>query len=322
MKRVVVDKPGGPDAMKLREMEKPAVGPGQALVRVDASGVNFIDCYQRSGAYPMPLPIAMGNEGAGVVEEVGEDVSLARGTRVAWTGVSGSYATHVVAPAQRLVALPDGVDTRTGAASMVQGLTAHYLVEIGRLEPGDDCLVHAAAGGVGLLLCQLAKAAGARVIGTVSTDEKAALAREAGAEAVIRYDEQDFVAEVERLTEGRGVAVVYDSVGKDTFLRGLDCLRRRGLMVLFGQSSGAAPAIDPQILNRKGSLFLTRPGIFDYIADRPELEARARDVLGRVAAGTLRVRIGGTYPLSKAARAHQDLEGRRTTGKLLLLPGS
>jgi NADPH2:quinone reductase len=234
--------------------------------------------------------------------------------------VAGSYATHVVAPADKLVALPDGVDARAGAALMLQGLTAHYLVEIGRLGRGDECLVHAAAGGVGHLLCQLAKAAGARVIGTVSTDEKAALARGAGADEVIRYDQVDFVKEVRRLTGGRGVRVVYDSVGKDTFERGLDCLRPRGTMVLFGQSSGAVAPLDPQVLNRKGSLFLTRPALPHYVADRRELEARAHDVFGRVAAGTLAVRIGGAYSLAEAARAHRDLEGRRTTGKLLLVP--
>lgn len=320
MKRIVVDRPGGPEVMALRDAPDPTPGAGQALVRVEAAGVNFIDCYHRGGAYPLPPPIPIGLEGAGVVQAVGDGVAIAPGTRVAWTGVPGSYATHVVAPVERLVPLPDALDARTAAGVMLQGLTAHYLVEVGRLGLGDDCLVHAAAGGVGLLLCQLAKAAGARVIGTAGTEEKAALARAAGADEVIPYTQVDFASEVKRLTDGRGVSVVYDSVGKDTFDKSLECLRPRGMMVLFGQSSGPVAAFDPQRLNLRGSLFLTRPNLAHYTANRAELEARVRDVFGRVLAGTLTVRVGGTYPLANAERAHLDLERRRSTGKLLLLP--
>jgi NADPH2:quinone reductase len=322
MHAIRVPQYGGPEAMRLEELPTPRPGDGQALVRLEAAGVNFIDVYQRTGLYKNPLPVPLGLEGAGVVEAVGPGVTTVRvGDRVAWTGVPGSYATHAVVPADRLVTLPAGLDGRAGAAAMLQGMTAHYLAHTTYpLKRGDACLVHAAAGGVGLLLCQMARRAGARVIGTVSTEEKAALAREAGADEVILYARQDFEAEVKRLTGGRGLQVVYDSVGRDTFDKGLNCLAPRGYMVLFGQSSGPVGPLDPQILNAKGSLFLTRPSLFHYTASREELVERAGEVLGWVQKGELRLRIGATFPLAEAARAHRDLEGRRTTGKVLLLP--
>ncbi|MBI2892849.1 MAG: quinone oxidoreductase [Deltaproteobacteria bacterium] len=321
MKRILARRHGGADEMRLEEAPVPDPGPGQALVRVEAAGVNFIDVYLRTGLYGGTLPVAMGLEGAGVVETVGEGAGLAAGARVAWTGIPGSYATHVLAPADRLVPLPAGIDARSGAAAMLQGMTAHYLVHsTARLAPGDACLVHAAAGGVGLLLCQMARSAGARVIGTVSTAEKAALSRAAGAGDVVLYRDEDFEAAVRRLTEGRGVRVVFDSVGKDTFERSLGCLAPRGLCVLYGASSGPVSPFDPQVLNAKGSVFLTRPSLNHHIATREELMARAGDVLGWIAQGKLKLRIGGEYPLAEAARAHSDLEARRTTGKLLLIP--
>ena len=315
-------RPGGPEVMTLAELPTPAPGPGEALVRVAAAGVNFIDIYQRSGQYPLPLPIALGSEGAGLVESVGSpDTGFAPGDRVAWAMVPGSYATHVVVPVERLVPVPAGLGLPLAAASMLQGMTAHYLAHATvRLGAGDTCLVHAAAGGVGLLLCQLAKRAGARVIGTVSTDEKAALARGAGADEVIFYTRADFVAETRRLTAGRGVNVVYDSVGLTTFEKSLDCLRPRGMMVLFGQSSGAVPPVDLQVLARKGSLFATRPQLHHYVATRAELLERAGAVLDAVARGELDVRIGATFPLADAARAHDALAGRETAGKVLLVP--
>jgi NADPH2:quinone reductase len=308
--------------MKLEELPTPQPGPGQALVRIEAAGVNFIDVYQRTGAYKNPLPYSLGLEGAGVVEAVGAGVTTVRtGDRAAWTGVPGSYATHNVVPADRLVALPAGVDARAGASAMLQGMTAHYLAHSTYpLKSGDACLIHAAAGGVGLLLCQMARRAGARVIGTVSTEEKAKLAREAGAQDVILYTGQDFEAEVKRLTGGKGLQVVYDSVGRDTFEKGFNCLASRGYMVLYGASSGPVAPLDPQVLNAKGSLFLTRPSLFHYIATRDDLVRRAGDVLGWIQKGELKLRIGATFPLAEAAQAHRDLEGRRTTGKVLLIP--
>ncbi len=322
MRAIRVPQYGGPEAMRLEELPTPRPTDGQVLVRLEAAGVNFIDVYQRSGLYKNPLPVALGLEGAGVVEAVGPGVTSVRaGDRVAWTGVPGSYATHAVVPAERVVTLPAGLDARAGAAAMLQGMTAHYLAHSTYpLKRGDACLVHAAAGGVGLLLCQMAKRAGARVIGTVSTDAKAALAREAGADEVILYTRQDFETEVKRLTGGQGLQVVYDSVGRDTFDKGLNCLAPRGYMVLYGQSSGPVGALDPQVLNARGSLFLTRPSLFHYIATRPELERRAGDVLGWIQKGELKLRIGATFPLAEAARAHQELEARRTTGKVLLVP--
>jgi NADPH2:quinone reductase len=289
---------------------------------MEAVGVNFIEIYHRTGLYKVQLPFTPGTEGAGTVEAVGPGVTTVRqGDRVASVNLLGSYAEYAVAPADRLVPLPDRVSTRHGAAVLLQGLTAHYLVtSTYHLQRGQTCLVHAAAGGVGLLLCQMARRIGARVIGTVSTEEKAQLAREAGADDVILYTQADFETEVKRLTAGAGVQVVYDSVGRTTFAKGLNCLARRGLMVLLGQSSGPVEPVDPQILNQKGSLFLTRPTLGHYTATREELLQRSADVLGWVADGSLSVRIGHEFPLANAADAHRELESRRTTGKVLLIP--
>ena len=322
MRAIRIQQFGGPEAMGLEDLPTPKPGDGHALVRIEAAGVNFIDVYQRTGLYKNPLPYGLGLEGAGVVEAVGGGVTTVRvGDRVAWTGIPGSYATHNVVPADKLVTLPAGVDARAGASAMLQGMTAHYLAHSTYpLKAGDTCVVHAAAGGVGLLLCQMAKRAGARVIGTVSTEEKAKLAREAGAHDVILYTRQDFEAEVKRLTGGKGVQVIYDSVGKDTFEKGFNCLAMRGYMVLYGASSGPVAPLDPQALNAKGSLFLTRPSLFHYTATREDLAKRAGDVLGWIQKGELKLRIGATFPLAEAAKAHQDLEGRRTTGKVLLIP--
>ncbi len=322
MRAIRVHEFGGPEAMRLDELPAPKPGEGQALVRIEAAGVNFIDVYQRTGLYKNALPYSLGLEGAGVVEAVGGGVTTVHvGDRVAWTGIPGSYATHNVVPADKLVALPAGVDARAGASAMLQGMTAHYLAHSTYpLKRGDTCLVHAAAGGVGLLLCQMAKHAGARVIGTVSTEEKAKLAREAGADEIIFYTRQDLEAEVKRLTGGKGLQVIYDSVGKDTFEKGFNCLAQRGYMVLYGASSGPVAPLDPQILNAKGSLFLTRPSLFHYTATRDDLVKRAGEVLGWIQKGQLKLRIGATFPLAEAAQAHRDLEGRRTTGKVLLIP--
>src|SRR5216117_974338 len=322
MKAIRVHAPGGPDALRYEDIERPAPGPGQVLVKIEAAGVNFIDIYQRTGHYKVPLPVTLGQEAAGSVSAVGPGVAEPKvGERVAYASLLGAYAEYAVVPADRVVVLPDGVSTKQGAAVMLQGMTAHYLAtSTYALKPGDACLAHAAAGGVGLLLCQIAKLQGARVLGTVSTREKAALAHDAGAAEVILYTEQDFEAEVKRLTNGTGVDVVYDSVGKTTFEKGLNCLKRRGLMALFGQSSGPVGPFDPQVLNAKGSLFLTRPTLGDYIATRAELVQRAGDVLGWITSGTLKVRIERELPLAQAAEAHRLLEGRHTTGKVLLIP--
>jgi NADPH:quinone reductase len=284
--------------------------------------VNFIDVYHRTGLYKVELPAILGREGAGTVESVGSDVhELAPGDRVAWAGSGASYAERAAVAAQMLVKLPDGVSTRQGAAAMLQGMTAHYLAcTTYPLKPGDACLVHAGAGGVGLLLTQIAKLRGARVITTVSTEEKARLSRDAGADEVIDYIRQDFEVEVRRLTGGRGVHVIYDSVGKTTFEKGFACLAPRGMMVLFGQSSGPVGPFDPLVLSQRGSLFLTRPTLFQYIATRDELEERAGDVLGWIREGRLKLRIAHEFSLDEAAAAHRELEGRRTTGKVLLLP--
>lgn len=313
---------GGPEVVRYEELPMPQPGPGEALVRIEAIGVNYVDCYQRAGIYQMPLPFTAGSEAAGVVEAVGPQVTTTRvGDRVAYAGVRGAYATHALVPADRLVQIPDGVDVRTAAAVMLQGMTAHYLSHSTYpLKSQDTALVHAAAGGVGLLLVQMSKQRGARVIGTVSTNAKAALAREAGADNVILYTEQDFEAEVKRLTAGRGVQVVYDGVGKTTFDKGIKSLAPRGYMVLFGQASGPVPPIDPQILSSGGSLFLTRPTMGHYIATREELLSRAGDVLGLVTSGRLRVRIDRVFPLAKAAEAHRYLESRQSAGKILLVP--
>lgn len=323
MKAIRIHAQGGPESLRFEEVADPVPAEGQALVRIEAVGVNFIDVYHRTGLYKVPsLPFTPGQEAAGTVEAVGAGVSdFAPGDAVAYTGVMGSYAEKAVVPADRLVRLPEGLSARDGAAAMLQGMTAHYLaVSTFPLNPGDSCLVHAAAGGVGLLLCQIAKMRGARVFATTSTEDKARLAREAGADEVILYTEQDFAAEVRRLTGGQGVQVVYDGVGRATFDKSLDSLARRGTMVLFGQSSGPVPPFDPSVLNAKGSLYLTRPSLFHYIATREELTLRAADVLGWIRDGRLKLRIGLELPLRDAAEAHRALEGRETTGKVLLLP--
>ncbi len=322
MKAIRIEGFGGPDALRLVDVPVPSAGPGQIVVRVEAAGVNFIDVYHRTGLYPNPLPLVPGMEGAGVVAGVGPGVALFReGDRVAWANVLGSYAEHVLLAAERAVAVPPGLRADTAAAAMLQGMTAHYLcTSTFPLKQGHTCLVHAAAGGVGLLLVQMAKRRGARVIGTVGTEAKAVLAREAGADEVVLYAQQDFLEEVKRLTGGRGVDVVYDSVGKTTAEKSLDCLVPRGMMVFYGNASGPVPPIDPLVLSRKGSLFLTRPSLVHHIADRASLEARAADVLGDAAAGRLKVRIDRIYPLAEAAEAHRALEGRQTTGKVLLVP--
>ncbi|HWE24611.1 MAG TPA: quinone oxidoreductase [Myxococcales bacterium] len=323
MARVVrAQKTGGPEVMKLEEVQLPQPGPGQALVRIEAAGVNFIDIYHRSGQYQLPLPLSLGVEGAGVVEQVGSGVSDIRtGQRVAWTNVNGTYATHAVVPAERLVPVPEGVSGKVAAAVMLQGMTAHYLThDTYPLKRGEWCVIHAAAGGVGLLFCQIAKRIGARTIGTAGNEEKARLARQAGAEEVIVYTKQDFEAEVRRLTGGTGASVVYDSVGKDTFDRSLKCLRRRGMLVLFGQSSGAVPPFDLQRLSAGGSLYITRPTLGTYIFTREELLARAGAVLDMVRRRELDVKIEAEIPLAEAPRAHELLASRKTTGKLILVP--
>jgi NADPH:quinone reductase len=328
MKAIIVERTGGPEVLELRETEPPEPGPGEARVRVEAAGVNFIDVYHRTGAYALPLPFTPGAEGAGVVDAVGPAVTDVRvGERVAYAvtpaagrRLHGAYADLAVVAADRLVTLPDGLDARQAAAAMLQGMTAHYLARSTyAIQYGDTVLVHAAAGGVGLLLVQLAKRAGARVIGTVSTEPKARLAREAGADEAILYADQDFEAEVRRLTDGTGVQAVYDSVGRDTCERSLRCLAPRGMLVLFGQSSGPVPPVDPQLLARGGSLFLTRPSLGHYTQDRSELAWRAGEVLDALHSGELRLHIDRSFPLAEAADAHRALEGRRTTGKLLLV---
>jgi NADPH2:quinone reductase len=322
MKAIRVHAAGGPEVMRLEDVPEPDPGPGEIVVRLEAIGINFIEVYQRTGQYSMKYPYTPGREGAGVVTAVGEGVTSPRvGDRVASEQLVGAYAELAKTRADKVVRLPDGVSTRVGAAAMLQGLTAHYLVtSTYNLQHSDRCLVHAAAGGVGLLLCQLARHRGAWIVGTTSTPEKAQLAREAGANEVILYTQQDFVAEVKRLTGGAGLQVVYDSVGKTTFDGSIDCLARRGMMVLFGQSSGAVPPVDPQLLNRKGSLFLTRPNLAHYVATPEELSGRAAELLGWVEAGWLKVHIDRTFPLAEAGAAHTALESRQTVGKVLLAP--
>ena len=323
MKAVRIHEFGGPEKLTYEDLEVPEPGPGEARVKLAASGVNFIDVYQRTGLYPGDLPRSLGLEGAGEVDAVGEGVEdVAPGDYVAFASAPGSYAEYVVAPAEVLVPFNATlVEARVAAAVMLQGMTAHYLTHSTfPLQEGQTALVHAAAGGVGLLLVQLAKLRGATVIGTAGTEEKAQLARQAGADEVILYTEQDFVQETERITDGEGVNVVYDSVGKETFDGGLDVLRPRGYMVLFGASSGPVEPIDPQILNQKGGLFLTRPALAQHTADREELLWRAESLFSWIGQNNLNVRIGGTYELSDVERAHRDLEGRKTTGKLLLIP--
>ena len=306
--------------LTLANVDVPEPGPGQALVRVANAGVNFIDTYHRTGLYPMDLPLTLGLEGAGTIEATGAGVEeLSVGDRVAWSSVAGSYAEYLAAPAAQLVKVPDSVDLRSAAAVMLQGMTAHYLCKSTyALRAGEWCLIHAGAGGVGLLLTQMCKLIGANVITTVSTSAKAELSQGAGADAVVNYTESDFVAEVKRITAGQGVAVVYDGVGKSTTEGSLQCLQRRGMLALFGNASGAPAPIEPLLLNRLGSLYLTRPSLFDYIATRPEFEQRSGELFSWLADGKLDLRIEFEYPLSEAKTAHDMLEGRRTTGKVLL----
>lgn len=319
---VVVHELGGPEVLRVEPHDPGEPGPGQVRVRIAAAGVNFIDVYFRTGLYPRPLPFVAGLEGAGVVERVGAGVDgFHPGERVAWASVPGSYADVVLAVPELLVHVPAGVDDEVAAAAMLQGMTAHYLAHGTRTtRPGDSALVHAAAGGVGLLLVQTLKAAGARVLGTCSSEEKAALAREAGADEVVLYTREDFAGAARRFTGGAGVDVVYDAVGRSTFDGSLESLRPRGLLVLYGQASGPVPPLELRRLGDLGSLFLTRPSLAHYTATRAELEARAGAVFDAIAAGTLRVRIGARFPLTEAAAAHRALEGRVTAGKVLLLP--
>ncbi len=320
MKAIQVKKSGGPEVLEFVDLPDPQPQASEVLVKIAFAGVNFIDTYQREGRYKVPLPFIAGQEGAGEVLAAGSDVSSFKpGQQVAWAGIQGSYADRIAVPASRLVSVPSGVSTREAAAVMLQGMTAHYLShDVFPLKKGDTALIHAAAGGVGLLLVQMAHTIGARVIGTVSTEEKAKLAREAGADEVIFYTKSDFESETKRLTDSKGVDVVYDSVGKTTFEKGLNVLRPRGMMALFGGSSGAVPPFDPIILSAKGSLFLTRPTLAHYTTSREELDRRARDLFGMIASKSLKLRIEHLYALSDAQQAHRDLEGRKTTGKLLL----
>ena len=322
MKAIQVQKTGGPEALTLVDLPVPKPKPNEAVVKIAAIGVNFIDVYFREGRYPSPLPFVDGQEAAGTVTEVGREVkSVKPGDRVAYTGVLGSYAEYAAAPADRLVHVPGKITDQQAAAAMLQGMTAHYLLKSAYpLKRGETALVHAAAGGVGLLLLQLGKEIGARMIGTVGSAEKAKLAREAGADDVILYNTQDFEEETKRLTGNQGVHVVYDGVGKSTFEKGLNILRPRGYMVLFGGASGAVPPFDLIKLSQKGSLFVTRPSLVHYITSRAELEQRSGEILNLVAAGKLKLRISHTYQLEEVQQAHRDLEARKTTGKILLLP--
>jgi NADPH:quinone reductase len=322
MKAIRVQSPGGQDVLKYEEVPDPTPGAGQALVKLHAIGVNFIDVYHRTGLYKLPLPFTPGMEGAGMVESVGEDVTEVQvGDRVAYAMAVGAYAELAVVPSRQLVKIPASLEFSSAAAAMLQGMTAHYLTHSTyAIQRGDTILVHAAAGGAGLLIAQIAKRRGARVLGTVSTEEKARLVRSAGVDETILYTQADFETEVKRLTEGKGLPVVYDSVGKTTYEKSLNCLRPRGILVLFGQSSGAVPPIDPGILAAKGSLYLTRPTLGHYSATREELLSRADDVLSWVSKGELKLRIEKTFALSDAGEAHRELESRRTTGKLLIIP--
>lgn len=321
MRAIVIKEHGGPEVLRLTETETPAPGPGEALVDVEARGVNFIDVYQRSGAYQVPLPYVPGMEAAGTVAALGEGVTDLRvGQRVGWAMAPGGYADQAVVSASLLVPVPDAVSTEQAAALMLQGMTAHYLTHsVHPVAEGETVLVHAAAGGTGLLVTQLAKARGARVIGTVSTDEKERIAREAGADEVIRYTRTPVAPAVRELTDGEGVAAVYDGVGRDTFDASLDSLRPRGVLALFGQSSGAVEPVDPQRLNSAGAVYLTRPSLAYFVADRQELLGRAGDLFELVGQGALDVRIGGRYELGQAGEAQADLASRSTTGKLLLV---
>jgi NADPH2:quinone reductase len=322
MKAIQVKQVGGPEVMELVDLPVPQPKGNEAVVKLAASGVNFIDVYFREGRYKAPLPFVLGQEGAGVVSATGSEVkSVKVGDRVAWCGLLGSYAEYEAIAAERLVPVPEGVSDQQAAAAMLQGMTAHYLShDTYPLKNGQTALIHAAAGGVGLLLVQMAHNIGARVIGTASTRERAKLAHEAGADEVVLYSQSDFEAETKRLTEGKGVDVVYDSVGKTTFEKGLNVLKPRGMMALFGGSSGAVAPFDPIVLSQKGSLYLTRPTLANYISTREELVARSGAVFGMISSGKLKLRVEFTYPLAEAQKAHRDLEGRKTTGKLLLIP--
>ena len=333
MKAIQISRTGGPEVMELVDLPVPQPKPNEAIVQVKAAGINFIDIYNREGRYKAPLPLVLGQEAAGVVVALGTDAKAEGknasehpevptvGDRVAYTSVLGAYAEYAAVPIDRLVKIPDGVSDRQAAAAMLQGITAQYLTSDAHpLKKGETALIHAAAGGVGLILVQMAHNIGARVIATVSTEEKAKLARVAGAGEIILYTQSDFEAETKRLTGGKGVDVVYDSVGKTTFEKGLNVLRPRGMMVLFGGSSGAVTPIDPLVLTQKGSLFLTRPSLTNYIATSQELHSRAAAVLGMIRDGQLKLRIEHVYPLAEAQKAHRDLEARKTTGKLLLVP--
>jgi NADPH2:quinone reductase len=313
---------GSADVLTLRDLPTPIPGPGEALIRIEASGVNFIDTYFREGRYPAQLPYTLGQEASGIVVAVAADVTTVKaGDRVAWCLVPGTYAQLAVAPASRLVLIPDGVTFQLAAAAILQGMTAHYLSHSAYpIQSGDEVLIHAGAGGTGLLLIQMAKVRGARVFTTVSTEEKAMLARAAGADEIILYTKEDFAAKVKDLTHGRGLPVVYDSVGKSTFEGSLQVLRPRGTLVLFGGASGAVPPFDLIRLSTMGSLYVTRPTLKDYVATRADLEARAKDVFDGVVNGSLKLRLEHTYPLADAAHAHRDLESRKTTGKLILIP--
>jgi NADPH:quinone reductase len=322
MKAIQVQKTGGPEVLTLVDLSIPKPKANEAVVKIAASGINFIDVYFREGRYPATLPFVDGQEAAGTVTEVGSEVkSIKPGDRVAYSNVIGSYAEYAAVPAERLVQVPDKISDQQAAAAMLQGMTAHYLINTTYpLKKGETALIHAAAGGVGLLLVQMAKNIGARVIGTAGSEEKAKLARDAGADEVIIYTNQDFDAETKRLTENKGVHVVYDGVGKSTFEKGLNVLRPRGYMVLFGGASGAVSPFDPIALSQKGSLFVTRPSLVHYIATRQELEHRSSDVFNMIVAGKLKLRVGHVYKLEEVQQAHRDLEGRKTTGKILLVP--
>lgn len=322
MRAIVVTETGGPEQLALEEVPEPRAGPGEVVVEVAAAGINFIDVYQRSGLYPTELPFVPGQEGAGVVVALGPGVEgLSPGDRVAWTSLLGSYAERRALPADRLVPVPDGIELETAAAVMLQGMTAHYLaVDTYPLSPGERCLIHAGAGGVGLLLTQMAAIRGAEVFTTVGTREKAELSRRAGAAHVVVYTEEDFAPSIEAFAGPRPLDVVYDGVGAATFMAGLDLLRPRGMMVTYGNASGPVPEISPLLLMRKGSLYLTRPTLVDYIASRDQLLARAGQIFEWIAGGRLRVTVGAEYPLAEAAAAHRALEGRATTGKVLLRP--
>ena len=322
MKAIQVQKHGGPEVLTLADLPVPKLKSNEVVVKISAAGINFVDVYFREGRYPAPLPFVDGQEAAGIVSEVGSEVkSWKPADRVAYSSILGSYAEYAAVPADRLVRIPETITFEQAAAAMLQGMTAHYLVNSTYpLKKGETALIHAAAGGVGLLLVQMAKNIGARVIGTVGSPDKTKLAREAGADEVINYTQQDFETETKRLTDGKGVHAVYDGVGQSTFEKDLNVLRPRGYLVLFGASSGPVPPVDPIKLLQKGSLFLTRPTLAHHIATREELEQRATDVLNMISNGRLKLRIAHVYKLHEAQQAHRDLEGRKTTGKLLLIP--